>query len=342
MNIIAHERNYIPIDLVTRFHACKRVKESHWKISKVCSFYHVKRSSLFRWLKKFDGTEESLKDKSHKPKTKHPRTLSEETVTKVLNLRRRNPDNSYMEIWIKMHRNDYIISLSSVLRILKRANQYVPYVSNAKKKHNKKYHTPEMIGEKWQMDVKFVPHECKTSNIISRNFYQYTILDECSRKRFLYFTNEQSMYESAIALRKAIEFFGYSPVILQTDNGLEFSEAVKRNVKAPHARPYPNILEQACIEFGIMHKFIRPRTPEHNGKVERSHRIDQDKFYRNLKFYSLDDLRNQGKSWNKKYNNTPRFILKCRTPNEIELELKEKFLTIRNEQGHKSLTSIES
>lgn len=113
-------------------------------------------------------------------------------------------------------------------------------------------------------------------------------------------------------------------------------------MKAPHARPYPNILEQACIEFGIMHKFIRPRTPEHNGKVERSHRIDQDKFYRNLKFYSLDDLRNQGKSWNKKYNNTPRFILKCRTPNEIELELKEKFLTIRNEQGHKSLTSIES
>ena len=50
MYILTHERNYVPIDLETRFHACDRVKTSHWKITKVCSFYHVKRSSLFRWL----------------------------------------------------------------------------------------------------------------------------------------------------------------------------------------------------------------------------------------------------------------------------------------------------
>ena len=77
------------------------------------------------------------------------------------------------------------------------------------------------------MDVKFVPHECKISSTISRNFYQYTILDECSRKRFLYFVDEHSMYESSIALRKAIDFFDYVPIILQTDNGWEFSETVK-------------------------------------------------------------------------------------------------------------------
>lgn len=61
MDILTHQRNYIPIDLETRFHACKRVKESHWKISKACSFYHVKRSSLFRWLKKFDGVSGIIK-----------------------------------------------------------------------------------------------------------------------------------------------------------------------------------------------------------------------------------------------------------------------------------------
>ena len=145
MDIVSYERNYIPIDLNTRFHACKRKNESHWKTSKVCSFYHVKRSSLFRWLKKFDGSEDSLKDESHKPKSPHPRTLSEEIVTKVLNLRRRNSGDSYMEIWLKMHRNNYVISLSSVLRILKRAKEYIPYVSNAKKKHYKHYHTTSMI-----------------------------------------------------------------------------------------------------------------------------------------------------------------------------------------------------
>lgn len=69
MDIVSRERNYIPIDLVTRFYACKRVKESKWKIRKACSFYHIKRASLFRWLKVFDGTEESLIDHSHRTKT---------------------------------------------------------------------------------------------------------------------------------------------------------------------------------------------------------------------------------------------------------------------------------
>ena len=191
------------------------MKESHWKIDRACSYYYVKRSSLFRWLKMYDGTEESLKDNSHKPKTSHPKTLSKQTVEKVLNLKRRNPNISYIEIGLKMHRNSYVISLSSLLRILKRSKEYIPYVSNAKKKHNKSYQTPIMIGEKWQMDVKFVPHECKTPGIISKNFYQYTIIDECSRKRFLYFTNELSIYGTSIALRKGIEFFKYSPLILK-------------------------------------------------------------------------------------------------------------------------------
>lgn len=73
--------------------------------------------------------------------------------------------------------------------------------------------------------------------------------------------------------------------------GGSFFEIVRRDKKAKHARQYPNVLEVACIEYGIIHKFIRPRIPEHNGEVERSHRIDQVKFYRTLKFYSLDDFK---------------------------------------------------
>ncbi len=341
MNIITQERNYLPIDLETKYHACSRVVISKWKISKVCSFYHVKRSSLFRWLKHFNGSKESLNNRSHRPKTPHPATISDEVVQKVLNLKRRNSTASYLEIWMKMHRKKYTLSISSVLRILKRNKEYIPYVSNAKKKHNKAYHTPKMIGEKWQMDVKFVPSECKVMNISSQNYYQYTVLDECSRKRFLYFSNEHSMYETVQALRLAIEFFGYAPLVLQSDNGFEFSDQARRK-RSKNSRQYPNLLEAFCIEQGIIHKFIKPKTPEHNGKVERSHRIDQDKFYRNLKFYSLDDLRKQGKLWNKRYNNMPRFVLNCKTPNEIELSLLEKFITIRNELGHNSLTSSES
>ncbi|MBE6853987.1 MAG: transposase [Ruminococcus sp.] len=40
----------------------------------------------------------------------------------------------------------------------------------------------------------------------------------------------------------------------------------------------------------VVHKLIRPRTPWHNGKVERSHRSNQERFYNFLKFYSYDDF----------------------------------------------------
>lgn len=85
------------------------------------SFYHVKRSSLFSWLNKLDGSKKSLIDKSHKPLSPHPKTILEEIVQKTINIKRRNPNSLYMEIWLKMHRNGYSVSLSSVLRILKRA-----------------------------------------------------------------------------------------------------------------------------------------------------------------------------------------------------------------------------
>lgn len=97
------------------------------------------------------------------------------------------------------------ISAISVLRTLKRAHEYGKYVP-AKKKHNKVYHTPTIVYEKRQVDVKYVPNECKIEGLNGR-FYQYTILDECSRKRALYFTNDHSMYEIVNALKYAKKIF---------------------------------------------------------------------------------------------------------------------------------------
>ena len=65
----------------------------------------------------------------------------------------------------------------------KRRTIYVP----------KKYHTPENIGDKMQLDVKYVPNECKTSAIIDYDrFYQYTIIDEASRKISLSISRKNS------------------------------------------------------------------------------------------------------------------------------------------------------
>lgn len=73
-------------------------------------------------------------------------------------------------------------------------------------------------------------------------------------------------------------------------------------------------LDDLCIKEHIYHHKIKPRTLRHNGKVGRSHRNDNERFYNNLKFYSLNDLRYQTKLYLKKSNNIPMEILNYKNP----------------------------
>ena len=100
------------------------------------------------------------------------------------------------------------------------------------------------------------------------------------------------MYETVQALKYAYSKIGCFPSEIQTDNGFKFTDKARRASDSKTARQYDNLLEHFCKENNIKHHFIRPRTPRHNGKVERSYRINQDKFYKHQKFNSLNDLRN--------------------------------------------------
>lgn len=118
------------------------------------------------------------------------------------------------------------------------------------------------------MDVKYVPAACYSGKDGER-FYQYTMLEEASRVRFIWPYKEQSGYSTVDFVKRAIEFFGYAPKEIQTDNGLEFTNFMR--TKRIH------FFDMFCQQFGIIHHLIRPRTPWHNGKVERSHRNDQER-----------------------------------------------------------------
>ena len=54
--------------------------------------------------------------------------------------------------------------------------------------------------------------------------------------------------------------------------------------------PLPTLVERTAAELGIRHRLIRPYAPQHNGKVECSHREDQKRFYSCHAVYSLDDF----------------------------------------------------
>lgn len=76
-----------------------------------------------------------------------------------------------------------------------------------------------------------------------------------------------------------------------------------------------------CLKLDIDHHKIKPRTPRHNGKVERSHRNDNERFYNYLKFNSLEDLRKQGQKYLERANNIPMAVLGYKTPLEKRHEL---------------------
>ena len=69
--------------------------------------------------------------------------------------------------------------------------------------------------------------------------------------------------------------------------------------------------------LGIVHPKIRPYTPRHNGKVERSHRKDNEEFYVTHTLYSFEDFKVQLARRNRAYNNFPMRPLGRKTPREV-------------------------
>ncbi len=80
MNSITQKDNnsrYLPHELKTRIYAVKLYRGGN-SVKYVCRKYHISKSSLMRWNKRFDGTVESLFSKSHRPLTPHPKSHTEE------------------------------------------------------------------------------------------------------------------------------------------------------------------------------------------------------------------------------------------------------------------------
>ena len=109
-----------------------------------------------------------------------------------------------------------------------------------------------------------------------------TDIDEYSRFRYLEAFKEQNTYSSTIFLKHVVEKFPFAIECIQTDNGFEFTNEMGNSKKKTLT-----LFEQTLAQMGIRHKKIKPFIPRYNGKVERSHRKDNEEFYACRKFYSF-------------------------------------------------------
>jgi len=187
------------------------------------------------------------------------------------------------------------------------------YGEKAKKKKtrraNKPYHRAAYPGQKVQVDVKFVPGQCVTDG---RKYYQYTAVDECTRWTYRYMYDEHSTYSSKDFLDRLVRESPFQIKRIQTDNGTEWTKQLVSN-----DRNDLTLFELGLIEYGIEYQRIRVATPRHNGKVERQHRIDQERFYQHMKMYSLEDGNRQLAVYQRKSNDYIKGCLGMKSPNQI-------------------------
>ena len=103
--------------------------------------------------------------------------------------------------------------------------------------------------------------------------------------------------------------FPFKLECVQTDNGQEFTKRLGNT-----ENPTSPLFDASLKQWGIRHKLTKPYTPRHNGKIERSHRKDNEYFYATHSFYSFEDFKQQLAVHNRNYNNFPMRPLNCKSP----------------------------
>lgn len=281
-------------------------------VTKAAIKYHTNRQYVYRWKKRYDGSWDSLRDRSRRPHH-HPHQHTQDEITLITNMRRRNPDAGLVVFWVKLRQRGYTRSITGLYRFLKKRELMAVKPPNPKYVP-KPYQQMTYPGQRIQIDVKFVPAVCLVNEAKGQKFYQYTAIDEYSRWRYVEAFEEHSTYSSMLFLQHLVKAFPMQIECVQTDNGQEFTKRFSNNVKEGNLTCF----EQELARRGIMHKKIRPFTPRHNGKVERSHRKDNERFYATHTFYSFEDFRKQLTLYNKRdYNHFPMRPLGWESPHTI-------------------------
>lgn len=152
--------------------------------------YNVSRQYVYRWKNRYDGTLQSLADRSHRPHS-HPNQHTPEEIKLINDMRRRNPHAGLVVFWVKLRMRGYTRSISGLYRFLKKQGMMAAKLPNPKY-IPKPYEQMRYPGQRVQIDVKFVPASCIVGQEAGCKWYQYTFIDEFTRFRYLEAFQEHS------------------------------------------------------------------------------------------------------------------------------------------------------
>ena len=181
--------------------------------------YKVPRKTIYRWREKYDGTIDSLRNKSRRPHS-HPNQHTETELKLIKNNKARNKETGLVVLWIKLRAKGYTRSITSLYRVMCRMGIYKKTPSKKKEYIPKPYEEMDYPGQRIQIDVKYVPKNCLTKELREREeeYFQYTAIDEYTRKRVLWASKEQSTSASTEFLEIVLKKFPFKVECIQTDN----------------------------------------------------------------------------------------------------------------------------
>ena len=275
--------------------------------AKVCP--HGKRS-LERWLATYrEHGEAGLDPQSTRPKT-NPNETPIRIKERIIEIRKREKQCALKTMW-DLRAEGIDIHFNTIQKIIKNEGLTRKYRTRKAKLDYIKI--PLKKGEIVEIDVKFVPDP-----IDGQRYYQFTAIDCASRWRYLQAYENIDNLSSIAFLKELISVADFKIMAVKTDNGSIFTNRyLGYNRSSDPLNPRLHAFDILCNELGLPHYLIDPGKPAQNGKVERSHRTDQEKFYEENEFKSFEDLKQKMKIWNKKYNNTKHCGLNGKTPNEM-------------------------
>jgi transposase InsO family protein len=253
-------------------------------VSRTCRYFGIGRASFYRWRKAYQVHGEAGLTNNRSVPHNHPNKTPAAVVEKVLHLRRKYHLGPIRIVWYLERYHRIRISDAGVYRILKRNSlNRLPGGTRVRKVHTQRYNK-QVPGHHIQMDVKFLSFIGKNGEKIRR--FQFTAIDDATRVRALKIYDRHTQANAIDFVDHVIARFPFRIMEIRTDNGHEFQAGFHWHVE----------------DQGIRHAYIKPSSPQLNGKVERSHRSDEQEFYQLLTYKGDVDLEAKLAEWERFYN----------------------------------------
>jgi transposase InsO family protein len=269
-------------------------------VSKTCRYWGISRDTFYRWKRDYKSKGESGLINSKPCPENHNVRVAPIIEEKILYLRKNYHFGQAKISWYLERYHDLKVSISGVYSVLCRHGlNRLPQNQRTRQVKSVKRYEKQVPGHHVQVDVKFLNFIDKSGNKVRR--YQYTAIDDATRVRALKVYEKHNQANAVDFINYFVEKFPFRIKMIRTDNGSEFQSKFHWH----------------CEDLGMEHVYIKPASPNLNGKVERSHLTDKREFYQLLSYKGDVDLEAKLAEWEAFYNyHRPHGGLKGKTPYE--------------------------